>query len=235
MERDKLDKMLKLDSLSEAEKLTGKSYKGDDSTVALGMVIMMAHSAKKEDALKEAEDSAFRNTVIDYIRIIKSIGFAQVLKDSFVNEDGVTEHLYVFWNYKYSVMIHFDSYTYGDDGSWAKSGKEVPPPSVNSCKMLYNWIPRDGIKSHDLTSSGGFNEGIWVGDHDGREAIKHKFNGLLENGEFVTDWIEAPFLWLLSYMEPKIEGYNYEEITQDRISRLPERIRECILIEPENE
>lgn len=219
-----LSKLLEFDSLAEAEKITGISYKESEETSFLGLGLMMINNNKKNKILKENRDSTFSNTVEDYIKIIQSIGFEEVLKDPFKNEDGIIEHFYIFWNKQHSVMIRFDSFTFQDDGSF-KNG--APPPSVNGGSMLYNWKPTIEFDRRYL-SSGGFYDGIYSGYHDCREAIKHKFNNLVNNGEFIKKWINQPFLWLLHYMDTKDPNYDYEAITKERISRLPKYVIDSI-------
>ena len=223
--RKKIDSALNFDALDFAEKLTNKSYKEDDLTSSLGLGLFLKNNSKKKKLLEDSGDTTFSNKISDYIRVIESMGFELILKDPFLNEDDIEENFYVFWNYEHGVMIRFDSFTYRDDGSF-KNG--VPEPSVNSCNMFYNWIPNKGVNVYSFTSSGGYNGDVWVGSHDGREAIKHKLNGLLENGKFLNNWIEQPFLWLLTYMDTKNDGYDYELITKERISRLPKKVIESI-------
>jgi hypothetical protein len=73
--KQELSKLLEYDSLAEAEKITGKSYKESEGTSFLGLGLMMANNKKKNKILKENKDSTFSNTVEDYINIIQSIGF----------------------------------------------------------------------------------------------------------------------------------------------------------------
>lgn len=222
----KLKEALEFDALDTAEKITGNSYKIDKSTESLGFGLMLANNQRKEVLLKEQGDSGFSNTVVDYVRIIESIGFVELLKLPFVNTDGIEENFYIFWNYEHSVMIKFDTHTWGDDGSWGEKG--VPPPNVNGGSMLYNWKPNEDINYYDYTSSGGFNGDIYVGSHDCREAIKFKFNNLLNNGTFINDWVDQPWLWLLHYMDTKDKGYDHNAINEERISKLPITIQKII-------
>jgi hypothetical protein len=51
-----LEKLLKYDSLAEAEKVTGKSYKDDKITAHLGFIGILQNNIKKENALLLLDD-----------------------------------------------------------------------------------------------------------------------------------------------------------------------------------
>jgi hypothetical protein len=70
--------------------------------------------------------------------------------------------------------------------------------------------------------------GIWCGTHDVREAIRHKLALLRQHGQFVCPWVKQPFLWLLHYMDTKVEGYDYKAIADARIAMLPRHVRATI-------
>jgi hypothetical protein len=277
-------KLIDTDPLLEAEKLTGKSYKNDKSTSMLGLAIQMEKSKKVNEILTSLDDTKFSNTEPDYIRKITDFGFESALVIPFINDKGVTERLHVFFHPRLSILLVFDTFTWDDDGSWAKAGKSVPPPSVNGGKFYYNWSPKQHLKNRgEFTSSGGFiskredrfctmydenfnvidqsnldlpeeldvskhgwdavkerdkeihealgkipHRKVWVGDHDCREAVKMNITNMIDNGTFLTKWKERPFMWLLHYMDTKVEGYDYKQIIEDRIAMLPDHVREAI-------
>tara|TARA_R110000851_G_scaffold47424_2_gene115155 strand:- start:9388 stop:10257 length:870 start_codon:yes stop_codon:yes gene_type:complete len=288
MDSKEIRKVLKFDALHEAEKVSGKSYKEDKLTEALGFLGHLSNVTKKRELLESIGDSTFSNTEENYLEIVKSIGFESVLIDPFVNSDGIEERFHIMWHKEYSILLKFDTHTWGDDGSWAKSGDEVPPPSVNGGNFYYHWSPKPDY-DFSCTSSGGFvGNGdsnrtyfsyfnrdftphilpeelrsiepkmgdrpysefnvefekwklivdtyieskdlikIYSGNHDCREAIKFNISELLKNGTFVKKWKEQPFLWLLGYMDSKVEGYDYKKITEERLNRLPKFVLDCI-------
>lgn len=91
--------------------------------------------------------------------------------------------------------------------------------------ILNKWSNRNKeyIKDNNLKT-------IWVGDHDCREAIKNNINLMAQNGTFLKKWKKQPFLYLLHHRDTKIENYSYKEINQKRLNRLPDYVKECILI-----
>lgn len=284
-----LNEILNFDALANAEKITGKSYKEDKLTEAKGFVDFLKNNRLKENLLSSMDDTCFCETEQSYIRKVTDFGFKSLLVEPFINEDGIEERLHIMWHYDYSILLVLDTYTYSDDGSWGKAGKEVPPPSRNGGKLYYNWSPKYKKSRYSLTSSGGFvyngDTGIsfgaefnkdltphllprelrdiepkwkdqpyeqfkveykewvekvesylsdkdiiyiWSGDYDCREALKHHINQLSENGTFLKQWKECPFIWLIHYMDTKEDGYDYVSINKERLSKLPIEIQGAI-------
>lgn len=209
---DDLTKMLNFDPLSAAEDITGVDYKDDEGTLLLGMSMAMLHNRAKEIALCEANDTHFRQTFDEAVAIFADMGFAEVLRDTFAGQDDREDTYLVLWHPE-GLLATCESY-----------GEHL-----NTAKVLYNYAHANGALRWDLTSSGRFREdGVWVGDHDAREGIRHNLNALRAEGEFLSTWVERPFLWLLTYMDTKVEGYDYDAINEERVARLPEHVRQAI-------
>jgi len=170
MKDKKIREVLNFDGLHEAEKLTGKSYKDDKLTEALGFLHHIENSKRKRELLESLGDSGFSNTEEDYLEIVKSIGFESALIEPFINDDGIEERLHIMWNKEHSILLVFDTHTWGDDGSWAKSGQEVPPPNVNGGNFYYHWSPKPNYNG-TCTSSGGF-----IGNGDKNSTYSSFFN-----------------------------------------------------------
>jgi len=175
---NEIKKLQSIDTLSLAENITGKSYKENDDTGLLGMALQMEKSKELNKLLDKSDDTKFSNTVTDYLRKLTDFGFDVVLKDPFINSDNITEHFYILWHSEYSILLSFDTYTFGDDGSFAKAGREVPEPSVNGGKFYYSWIPNsiEALRM-GLTSSG------VCTTH-----VKPDFSGILEYPEPRPKW-----------------------------------------------
>lgn len=151
-----LDKALKYDALSEAENITGKSYKEDKQTEHLGFMGHILNSERKEKLLSSVDDTCFSETEQEYLRKVTDFGFKTLLIEPFINKDKIEERLYIMFHYDYSILLVWDTHTWGDDGSWAKAGETVPPPSRNDGKFYYNWAcDRQLPNMHSYTSSGG--------------------------------------------------------------------------------
>jgi hypothetical protein len=152
--KQQIKKALAFDPLQKAEDLTGKSYKEDESTGFLGMMLQIEHSKRMERLMDSTNDTKFSETEEDYLKKVTDFGFKSLLIIPFKNKNKIEERLHIMFHYDYSILLVWDTHTFGDDGSWAKAGKSVPPPSRNGGKFYYNWIPNNGFKNN-CTSSGG--------------------------------------------------------------------------------
>lgn len=144
--------------------------------------------------------------------------------------------------YNWSPNDIYDRYSYTSSGSfrglyWKSDFSEEIPyeeecPRWDTKNQTWEeyeviedqWRGRNEAykKKHSLKS-------VWSGDHDCREAIKNNINLMVENGEFITQWKSQPFLWLIHHGDTKEEGYSYEAINKERLSKLPEDVRKKIL------
>lgn len=92
-------------------------------------------------------------------------------------------------------------------------------------KVTYEeWKESCKIQSEFLSKVEGYK--IWSGDHDCRKAVKHTINKIAETGKFLKYWKEQPYLWFLTYMDTKTEGYD--AINAERIAKLPEEVQKRI-------
>jgi hypothetical protein len=69
---------------------------------------------------------------------------------------------------------------------------------------------------------------VWCGDHDAREALRHKIQGLQSAGQLLPRWQHRPWLWLLHYQDTKDINYDHAAITQSRIKMCPKWVQEMI-------
>ncbi|TJW14345.1 MAG: hypothetical protein E5W82_10225 [Mesorhizobium sp.] len=209
---------LKFDPLATAEDLTGTSSHNPDSPAAgLGLLLALANNHQREKLLLERDDTCFASMLDGYLRIIESNGYVRVLEDKFQANDfqgGEVEETFFIYAHPDGLLLKFDTHMV---------------TRVNSASVYYNWKPATD-DWYKFTSSGCMARGcdVWTGDHDAREALLFKMDELRANGEFVRPWAERPHLWLLHYMEPKVEGYDYRVITEARIARLPDWVRKFI-------
>jgi hypothetical protein len=173
--KQQIAKALTFDALAEAEKVTGKSYKEDKTTESSGLFFDIYNGERKARLMDLTNDTKFSETEDDYLKKAEEAGFEVVLKIPFTTKDGIVERFYVMFHYKYSILLKWDTYTCGDDGSWAKAGKKVPPASRNGGSFYYNWSPKKEAFKHGCTSSGGF-----VGNGDKSNYYSCSFNSDFE-------------------------------------------------------
>jgi len=206
---------LRFDALDTAEKLMGGSIHVDDPlTMAVGIGLMQANAAAKERMLTDRGDTTFSNKLDRYCEIVEAYGFEQVLCLPFENDRGEPEQMFVYAT-RDGLLLRFDTYN---------------ALHVNAASVYYNWRYSAYAPKWECTSSGhGTEDGVWVGNHDAREALLFNMDRLKARGELLSPWIEQPFLWLLHYMDTKSKGYDYNAINGARIAMLPEWVRQMIL------
>jgi len=226
---------LSFDSLSEAEKLTGRSYKNDDTVTWLGIGLTQQNSADRQRLLEETDDTTFSNDLERYLRIVTDEGFELLLRDEFEcvldPQQPRQEAFYVLFSRAEGLLMEFN--TFGDN-------------HVNGGKFYYNWKPawdindRSVLWPQGLLSSGGYQKlpdgsYIWAGDHDCREAVRFHLRRLRQHGTFVTPWVKRPYFSLLNYTErrqsPKqwpASGEYAKSITEARLLRLPEDVQAAL-------
>ena len=214
--------MLDLDPLAEAEKLTGHSYKEDESTQGLGFVLLQVSAQAKDEALTARGDTTFRNTLERYVGIIEAYGFRQVLDLPF-EDYGYAEHKFVYWHDD-GLLLTFDTYQ---------------AVNVNGGHVYYNWRPNDP-RGHwgMVVSSGHFSGEVWSGYHDCREALIFNLDQLRTNGKFVSPWVDDPKVWLMTRTEAHavddadwlVRSAHYDDVIEANLARLPEDVRKAISV-----
>jgi hypothetical protein len=193
---NQIEEALKYDALSEAEKLTGKSYKEDEKTKAIGLLNFIQLNQRKNQLLSLTDDTMFDETESEYMRKVTDFGFKEVLLIPFINKEGIEERLHIMWHEEYSILLCWDTFTWKDDGSWAKAGEEVPPPSINGGNFYFNWAPNEFGDYPDGGSNG------VIGNGDKNSTYSFLFN------QNLTPHILPDELRMI---EPKLDWDNYEE------------------------
>lgn len=246
--KPKLDRsVLTFDSLDTAEKITGKSYTKDKTTMNLGFVLHLESAAARERILSEAGDTSMRSKLADYLRIAKSAGFEMVLEHDIVvpaefkksyEGEKVNRH-YIMWHPEYSILLNFDSY----------NGNK----SINGGSFYYAWRPKDPAARgewRDCLSSGGMcqdpqdeDANVWVGSHDCREALRFNIMELAKHGTFLKQWPKYPHLWLMHYGDQRLpeeleknhkaQSGHWDKVNRGYASRLPEHVQKAICFSQE--
>jgi len=219
----KLEETLRFDPLSAAESICGTDT---EEYLGLGLLLAQGHARVKNRLLTERNDTTLVNTLDRYLHIVTGAGFETVLTmpfegRSYSDRPAPLETLYVL-AHPDGLLLLFD--TYGSD-------------HVNSAKVWYNWRPAPlcSEQAYRYTSSGHWvNSGVdtgfdvWAGDHDAREGLIYKLSRLRSTGEFLPQWVEQPFLWLLHYRDTDTPDYDYAAINAERIGLLPRWVQTMI-------
>lgn len=219
---DELDRLLKFDPLDTAERMLGRD---DPNSLNLGLALHINHTQRKREALAALGDTTFSNRVDRYQEILALMGFELALELPFVaqgygNGDPDREERYFIYAHRDGLLLCFDTYC----GNM-----------VNGATVYYNWIPHSTTDRWGYTSSGRFegyvdhlNPGVWCGDHDAREALRHKIQGLRSAGSLLPKWRNRPWLWLLHYQDTKEPGYDHKAINESRIRLCPQWVQDMI-------
>lgn len=226
MNPNEIRKILNRDGLAEAEQQTGKSYKESEFSQLIGFQNHLEATADRELAMLITGDTSFSNVTERYLEIATGIGFEIVAKIPFEATDRHTtrqEQMFILWNN--GILLYFDTY----------HGK------VNSGKFYYNWTPKSKDYPRSILSSGSWESSemnLWSGDHDCREALKFNISELKIYGNILNPWKKKERPWLINYADTeKTKEMNFREsspiyksINEQRISMLPQNVREAITV-----
>jgi hypothetical protein len=243
------------DPIAHAEDLLGASCKDDMAVAGLGLSLQMRSSKIRQRLMEADGDTCFSETAANYRAKLDSFGFELVFELPF---EGVScgqtyqdQRLYVYYR-EPGQLLKFD--TYGSN--------------VNSAKVWYNWRPTDPEYPRSILSSGGwhateeadrqlraefdskkyeqlqmrlYQQGqlSFCGDHNAREALRHKLTQLERYGEFVAPWEAVPSMWLLHWADTKDhrggdrpwQSYNSAAISHARAAQFPEHVKKAVSFE----
>jgi hypothetical protein len=241
---------LSFDPLDVAEQLTGQSYKTDESTSSLGMGLFFLHNQHKREMLERAGDTHYPMKATTMLALLLKDGFELLLTHPFTGKswDGEPcpdERAYVLFCRRRGILVWMETFSRGS--------ADNPEGSVNSVKFYFNWRPnREGVylsrySGHSVKDPAPLFKGepseynpegrsyAVSGDIDGREGMFAQLDWMEASGQFITPWLDQPFLWLLTYMDTEKKDYDHEAITAERIGRLPIDVQEAIRGKPKSE
>ena len=219
----RIDDLLMFDPLETAEKLTGVRIDDgrgfDNPAIGLGFLLAQSHGRNKEAVLRGLNDTYHNMELPAYQQVVEKFGFKCVLTDRWRSSHDYDESFFIYAHAD-GLLLAFDTF----------AGKRV-----NGGNVYCNWRSLTD-DAYSCIGSGGWIEGpengyvgaVFDSHHDCREALIHNLNKMRNRGEFVRPWIKRPFLWLLHYDEPKKNGYDYNAINAERISRLPQWVQDFV-------
>lgn len=236
---------LKRDPIAEVEQVLNKHHSEFDRKDGLMMLSNAFHVNKqKSDYLKSLGDTHFGTKWDEFIDIIESNGFIVGLKYDF-KHDEYTDEAALYYHPQKGLVIWATSYfnksslNGGEMYGEVKTNEKVEYETIKNhvWNTEYKQIqPSETLKkgfeslngcSHDALS--GIETGVTF-KYDVREALINKIEQIGDHLVFVNEWTEKPFLWFLDYTEEKIDGYDYKEITKDKIGRCPEELQQILKV-----
>lgn len=221
-----VERALNYDAFGHAEEITGRDYKTDETTGGLGLALFLRANQRKDSLLNETGDSTFRTPFYDFIVMAQEDGFEPVLAEYF--DGNHRDEKYVLLWHADGMLLSVESYD-----TW-----------VNSAELFYVLEPPDHRFRWSLGGGsgplGGEESTMFYGNKDVREGFRHHLNKIreAEGVEYVKPWPDDanPFYSLLTYEErSRFESMPWrqrdtgaDDITEARINRLPEHVRNTI-------
>lgn len=214
-----IDNLLTMDPLAEAEKVTGESYKDNEETQALGMLLHMEKAAAVREEMGLRDDTFYSSEFGHALRVLMDLGFQIIHQHDFFprsrsNKGSRIEQFVVMW--RDGVLITATSYM---------------GTTVNSLNAYYNWEPHEGVNPFTFTASGhlhgdSYDAGrkVWIGHQDFRQGLRHYLARLEDNGRFLSTWVERPSLWLLDYDQEQDNDADYKTINEQVIATFPAEV-----------
>ncbi len=180
LHKEVLCELLSFNGYEYAESLIKKNSNNDSVTAAVGLLLDVSNKNLKNQILQLNEDTYSNCSVSFYLKVAQKIGFQTILQYPFVSEILSKEYFYVLWNEMCGILLKIIT-------------KNMD--NVRSSVFYYNWKPHENKYLKDIMADGHFTKDkIWVGDQDGKEALKLKIHSLFEKGNFIFPWIEKPIM-----------------------------------------
>jgi hypothetical protein len=127
------DNIFEADCLDVASKITGKRYDKDEGTSALGFLLLHAKNQLWEAQAKKSNDTIFTMNMVDYLKIVESLGFKKILEVPFFKQwekKEIEQKQYHYW--RDGLLLVCDTFG-GDPETFTR----------NSANVYCNLIPKD--------------------------------------------------------------------------------------------
>ena len=192
-------KALRSDGIIDAEAMTGKSYKEDSTTLALGMVNHIVLNERKRALLSELGDTYFHIPWADFVHLLRDYGFEFVVERQFDYRDVHPTFLIAAHPQK-KLLLCATSFL------WGTGGKET----INSGTVYgMTRVPDEGEWDVLSGCSHGRSGGNRDFSYDVREGLFLKLRDIeFALGPFL-DWEDSDrFLWMRDYVQEKDEDWR---------------------------
>jgi len=209
-----MHKVLDFDALDTAEKLTGKSVEESESTKSLSLKMHFFGGRMTREMLTARDDTHYSISYENAERIIKDIGFEDVLVIPFTGRYAEESFRIMYRN---GILLTFESYSHTHE------------TRVNTIVMYFCWRAHNQSRLNHF--SGSIRDGIHRGYLDGREALRLRISNLDNLGELVPWDEEMHRPWLIHYMDLKDTSEVFsrkayiDQTIKDRLNALPLRVR----------
>jgi hypothetical protein len=222
----KTEEILMHDSISESEKLFGNKHYSqfDEFEQAFSIVKLIKDNENKRNHLQAINDTYSGMTWNEFKNLIKEHGFISALEyDLVYNKYGnpKTEEAIIYYHPKKGLIIWAESFSGKTSLNDGKLYGEIQANSKEDEEVIWKWISTGGCIDKE--------KGIWKTSHDVREGLFSKLQTLESSGKFLSKWTDKDrFLWFVDFNEDDVEGYDYKEITKEKILKCPKELQEII-------
>lgn len=248
VENDDLEAILRRDAIAEAENLSKEIPEIDKTALSLGNSFLI--NERKNELLKQVDDTLFSDELDRYHRIVEELGFEKVLEiDFYSNSSDNDEKYYIFWRSNGGLLLSHDTFRGRVNGgnvyfNWKRNPGEYFFPDrvsggysikdrsgeVSNAELYpppnYELTTDEQVLARKKAWDDKWNlESIFCGYFDCREALRRSIARLESSGTFVNPWEDRPFLWLVHHGE---KDKPYKEINENRILQLPLKVRTAI-------
>ena len=219
----KTEKVLRHDSLYESEKILGNKHWSEfnEFEQAFSFLKFLDDNEKKKNHLQSIGDTYWGMSWDQFKNLIKQHGFVEALSYDFNHDKNEVDEAIIYYHLTKGLIIWATSYWNKKDVNEGTLYGEIQANSEEDCKTIWSWLSTGGCIDSDKM--------IYKTSQDVREGLFSRLVELESAGTFLSQWIKKDrFLWFVDYVESKQDGYNYKEITKEKISKCPKELQSII-------
>jgi len=220
------EQILTHDSLAESEKIFGNKHWSEfnDLEQAFSMLKFMEDNQVKNTHLKSINDTYWGMTWDEFKNLIKQKGFTPALEYDLIYNgwnEPTTEEAIIYYHLSKGLIIWATSFSNKTSVNGGTLYGEIQANSKESENIIWKWLSTGGCIDSDNM--------IYETSHDIREGLFNKLQTLESAGKFLPKWNNKDrFLWFVDYVENDSEGYDYKEITKNKIKKCPKEFQNII-------
>lgn len=218
----KTKEILKKDSIAETEKLLGNKdyheFSNDEKLFMLGKFFI--DNEDKDEHLASIGDTHFKMTWQEFKQLIISKGFIVAMEYD-IHHNGDIDKFIIYYNPQKGLILCATSFWNKESINGGTLYGEIQANSKNDIHTIWDWLSTGGCIDTDKL--------IYSTSRDVREGLFSALAELETAGKFLPKWIKKnKFLWLLDYEETKIDGYDYKEISRQKLLKCPRELQEIV-------
>lgn len=223
-----IEKLLTHDPVADTESLLGdkhwSEFTEDEQLFCLAR--SMSYNAFKNKHLQSIGDTYFGMSWKDFKKLLMArsfkIGFTNELSYNYNDHIGIEEEI-IYYQPDKGMIVYATSFSDQRtiNGGTLYAEIQARDADTKTKETIWKWLSTGGlINKEDL---------IYETSHDVREGLFSKLEILESTGTFLKKWTNKDrFLWFVNYIESKNKPYDSKMITQSKIERCPQELREII-------